>query len=264
MINVAARAGVNLIRTGPRGGPPVVLLHSGGLDLTYWEHQIGALRDDRDVIAFDLPGHGATPGVAGDWTEEAATDVVLGVLRGLGRPVHLVGLSLGGMLAQTAAVAAPESVSSLTLIDTAAQFSEAGRASMRARAAVARSEGMPGVLDGLLEHWFTAETRRRRPDLVDRAVKTLLADDPLVHAAMWEMIAGFDRAADLPSITCPALVVVGEHDSSSPLAAARQLRDGIPGARLRVVPSAAHLSPLEKPAVVHGHLTGFLATLADA
>ncbi|OLR92795.1 hypothetical protein BJP25_19390 [Actinokineospora bangkokensis] len=255
---------MNTIRTGPRGGTPVVLVHSAGLDLTYWDHQVAALGQDHDVVAFDLPGHGATPADPGDWAGDAVARVVLDVLRGLGGPVHLVGLSLGGMLAQLVAVAAPELVASLTLLDTAARFSDAGRAAMRARAATARAEGMPAVLDGLLGHWFTADTRRRRPDLVDRAVKTLLTSDPLVHAAVWDMIAGFDRASDLPAITCPTLVVVGEHDSSSPLSAARELRDGIPGAQLRVVPGAAHLSPLEKPAVVHAHLAAFLASAAVA
>ena len=50
---------VNLVRTGPRGRAPVVLVHPVGLDLTYWGAQIEALREDHDVVAFDLPGHGA-------------------------------------------------------------------------------------------------------------------------------------------------------------------------------------------------------------
>ncbi|HEY0816345.1 MAG TPA: alpha/beta hydrolase, partial [Pseudonocardia sp.] len=107
---------------------------------------------------------------------------------------------------------------------------------------------------------MTAGTRSRRPELVDRVGKTLLGDDPLVHAAMWEMIAEFELVAALPRILCPTLVLVGEFDCSSPVAAARQLRDGIPDARLRVTPDAAHMSPLEKPDVVNAHLVDFLAS----
>ncbi len=251
---------VNLIRTGPRGGTPVVLLHPAGLELSYWDRQIAALRDDHDVVAFDLPGHGRTPGTPADWTLDNTTAFVQDVLAGLDTgSVHVVGLSLGGILAQTVAVAEPARVASLTLIDTAAEFADAGRAAMRARAETARAGGMAAVLESLLGHWFTAETRAARPDLIDRATKTLLGDDPLVHAAMWEMIAGFDHTDRLPRIDCPTLVVVGEFDSSSPLSAARQLRDGIPGARLRVVPNTAHMSPLEKPDVINHHLTTFLA-----
>jgi 3-oxoadipate enol-lactonase len=251
---------VNLVRTGPRGGTPVVLLHPAGLELSYWDRQIAALCEDHDIVAFDLPGHGRTPGTPAQWTLAKTTTFVQDVLDGLGLgSVHLVGLSLGGMLAQTVAVAAPDRVASLTLIDTAAEFADTGRVVMRARAETARTGGMAAVLESLLEHWFTTETRVARPDLVDRATKTLLADDPLVHAAMWEMIAGFDNTDRLPRINCPTLVVVGEFDSSSPVSAARQLRDGIPGARLRVVPNTAHLSPLEKPDVINRHLAAFLA-----
>ncbi|WP_168169506.1 alpha/beta fold hydrolase [Pseudonocardia sp. HH130629-09] len=254
---------VNLVRTGPRGGTPVVLLHSAGLDLTYWDRQIAALALDRDVVAVDLPGHGRTTGDPGDWQLDRAVGFVRRVLASLEADrVHLVGLSLGGMLAQTTAVADPGITASLTLIDTAASFSDAGRVAMRARAAQARTEGMVAVLEGLFGHWFTADTRARRPDLVERATRTLLAQDPQVHAAMWEMIAGFELAADLPRIGCRTMVVVGEHDSSSPVSAARQLRDTIPDARLRVVPAAAHLAPLEKPATVTRHLVGFLDQVA--
>ncbi|MBN9756712.1 alpha/beta fold hydrolase [Pseudonocardia sp. Ae707_Ps2] len=254
---------VNLVRTGPRGGTPLVLLHSAGLDLTYWDRQIAALAPDRDVVAVDLPGHGRTTGGPGDWQLDRAVGFVRRVLASLEADrVHLVGLSLGGMLAQATAVADPGITASLTLIDTAASFSDAGRAAMRARAAQARTEGMAAVLEGLFGHWFTADTRARRPDLVERATRTLLAQDPQVHAAMWEMIAGFELAADLPRIGCPTMVVVGEHDSSSPVSVARQLRDTIPDARLRVVPAAAHLAPLEKPDTVTRHLVGFLDQVA--
>ena len=52
---------INVVRTGPRGGTPLVLLHAAGLDLTYRDHQIGALSADHDVVALDLPGHGRSP-----------------------------------------------------------------------------------------------------------------------------------------------------------------------------------------------------------
>jgi len=64
---------MNVARTGPRGGTPVVLIHAAGLDLTYWDVEIAALSVDRDVIAFDLPRHGRSPGTAetGVWTVSA-------------------------------------------------------------------------------------------------------------------------------------------------------------------------------------------------
>lgn len=251
---------LNFVRTGPRGGVPVVLLHPVGLDLTYWGPQIAALGEDYDVVACDLPGHGASAGNATDWTLSRATRIVDAFVRTLDAPtVHLVGLSVGGMLAQSLTLSEPGLVRSLTLIDTAASFSDEGRSGMRARAKAARENGMPAVLPSTIERWFTPGTILRRPDLIDRVSKTLLADDPLVHSAMWTMISELNLVTELPRIQCPTLVLVGEHDPSSPISAARELRDTITGARLQIIPNAAHLSPLEKPEMVNAYLADFLS-----
>jgi len=250
---------VNLVRTGPRGRTPIVLVHSVGLDLTYWGAQIDALCNDHDVVAFDLPGHGSSPGQLADWTLDQAAEVLARVVRSTGGGgAHLVGLSVGGMISQALALAQPVLVRSLTLIDTAAAFADEGRAGMRARAKMAREGGMQAVLPSTLQRWFTPGTVARRPDLIDRVTKTLLADDPLIHAAMWDMISAFDLVAQLHRVSCPTLILVGEHDPSSPPAAARVLEENIAGARMHVIPDASHMAPLEKPDVINGYLRNFL------
>lgn len=250
----------NVVRTGPRTGTPVFLLHSAGLELSYWDAQIEALGEEHDVIAVDLPGHGRTPGGPEDWTLDRLTGFAADALEAVGVDrAHVVGLSVGGILAQSLALSRPALVRSLVLVDTAATFTAAGRRAMRDRAATARRGGMAAVVAGLVDHWFTPETARRRPDLVDRATKTLLGDDPQVHAAVWEMIAEVELAGELPRIDRPTLVVVGELDSTSPVSSAQLLRDAIPDSRLRIVPRAAHLSPLEHPDTVTGYLREFLA-----
>ncbi len=250
---------INQIRTGPRGGAPVVLVHPVGLDLSYWDRQIEALCDEHDVVAFDLPGHGSSPGSPADWTLDQAAEVLAQVVRGTGSDsAHLVGLSVGGMISQALALAQPDLVRSMTLIDTAAAFSEEGRAGMRARAGMARSGGMAAVVLSTLQRWFTPETVVRRPDLIDRVTKTLLADDPLVHAAMWDMISALDLVSQLHRISCPTLILVGEHDPSSPPAAARVLQENITGSEMHVIPGASHMAPLETPGMINGLLQAFL------
>ena len=251
---------VNTIRCGPRGATPVVLVHPVGLDLSYWDRQIAALCASHDVVALDLPGHGRSPGTPADWTLDKAAATLAGVVRATGaQQAHVVGLSVGGMIAQALALAEPALVRSLALIDTAASFPDAGRATMRARAEAARSGGMPAVLRSTLERWFTPATMAGRPDIIDRVTKTLLRDDPLIYAAMWDMISELDLMAELHRISCPTLILVGEHDPSSPPAAAQQLRDGIAGAAMHIVAHASHMAPLEKPEVVNEHLLSFLS-----
>jgi len=253
---------MNVVRTGPRGGIPVVLIHAAGLDLTYWDVQIAGLSGDHDVVAFDLPGHGRSPGTAEDWSIDRIGTIAGRISASIGvERVHLVGISLGGMLAQACVLAQPSQIASLTLIDTAARFSDIARAGMHARGATVRAEGMAAVIEPMIAPWFTSETVAARPDLLDRIRKTLLADDPELHGAMWDFIADFEALDALAGIACPTLVIVGDRDETTPVATAATLRDAIPGADLRVIANTARLSTLERPGIVNGHILSFLSTV---
>lgn len=253
---------VNWVATGPGNAPIVLLIHPVGYDLTYWDQQIDALCDSYHVIAFDLPGHGRSAGAPQDCTFDgivAAIVRLLGVAGGW--PVHVVGISVGGMIAQTLALTHPALVRSLTLIGTACSFSEAVRSGMRARASSVRAHGMAAVLASSLERWFTPATIARRPDLIERVTRTILADDAAIHAAMWEMIAGFDVEERLVEIDCPTLVLVGDLDPSTPPAAAALLAERIRDARMIVLPKTSHIATLESPAAVNAEMLAFLSAV---
>jgi len=240
----------------------VVLIHAAGLDLTYWDVQIAALSVDHDVVAFDLPGHGRSAGTAEDWSMDRIGTIAGRISTSIGvERVHLVGISLGGMVAQACALAQPSRVASMTLIDTAATFPDGARTGMRTRAATVRAEGMAAAIEPMIAPWFTAETVAARPELLDRIRKTLLADDPTLQGAMWDLIAEFEALEALASVACPTLVIVGDRDEVTPVAAAVTLRDAVPEADLRVVANAAHLATLERPEIVNGQVLSFLATI---
>lgn len=255
---------LNSIRTGPRGKTPVVLVHPVGLDLTYWASQIDALCDRYDVVAFDLPGQGRSPGTSSDWSIPQTVAFLRQVVESTGSSTaHIVGLSVGGIIAQAFAVAEPESVQSLVLISTAPTFSEQGREAIRKRAANVRKGGMEAVLQECLDRWFTRSTVERRPDLIDRIVKTLLADDPEVHGAIWDMIASFEIVADLHRIAAPTLILSGELDLSSPPSSAKLMHQQIPASQLHLISEFSHMLPLEAPYVVNDHLLRFLASVPE-
>ena len=251
---------VNWVRTGPENTSTVVLIHPVGFDLTYWDRQIEALQPDYSVVAFDLPGHGRSSGEPQDWSFEYAARTVAGLIETVGAgPVHLAGISFGGMIAQATVLARPDLIRSLTLIGTASAFPDPVRAAMRSRAEAVRTGGMAAVLQSSLERWFTPETTRRRPDLIDRVTKTVLSDDPAIHAAIWDIIADFNVSERLGEIRCPTLVLVGELDPSTPPSSASALVEGIPNSRMVVLPNTSHIVMLEAPEAVNAEIKRFLS-----
>ncbi len=262
MPKVRLRSGmdVNLVRTGPRGHSPVILMHAIGLDLTWWELQFSRFGAEFDVVAFDMPGHGSSdappPQITFDFMAEILADVISHLEAGA---VHLVGLSVGGMIALTFALSRPGLVRSLSLIGTLHGFPDASRTLLRERAAFASEQGMARLVGPTLERWFPPAFRARRPDVLDRATKCLLRQRPETHAAMWEMVASLDLAARLPELSCPTLVVVGTNDGNAPVAAVRDMAGMISNAQVEEIAGAGHFAPVEKPEAFNEVLAGFLA-----
>lgn len=249
----------NAVRTGPAGAAPVVLIHAIGLDLSYWGAQIEALRDEFDVLAYDLRGHGSSDAPPEGYALSSLASDLASVVESMGAgSAHLVGLSVGGMIAQTLALARPDLVRSLSLIDTAATLSDQARSAIRQRAALTRQGGMEAILRPTLERWFTPAFVQRRPDVLDRVSKTLLSNNGQIHALMWDAISTLEVAPRLAEVTCPTLVIVGDSDPTTPVAAAATIARMIGGARLVVLDAISHMAPLEAPAQVNTELLSFL------
>lgn len=223
-----------------------------------WEPQAAGLARDRRVVRWELPGHGGaapeTPadGVSVAWLGEGV--LALADALGLERFAY-AGISLGGAVGTWLAVHHPERLDSLALLCTSAHFGPPE--GWHERAALVRAEGTGAVADSAAGRWFT-------PDFaVDEAARALVADtraaDPAAYARLCEALAAFDLRAELSRVTVPTLVVAGREDPATPVAHARELADGIPGAGLTEVPGAAHLANVERPGHVLAALRGHLA-----
>ena len=163
--------------------------------------------------------------------------MLAGVIRHLDAgAAHVVGVSVGGMIAQALALLQPELVRSLVLVHTLCTFPDAVRGALRERARVAREDGMSAIAPMSLARWFTPAFRTARPNLMDRATKSMLAQDGAFHGAMWDMIAGLDLQARLRAVACPTLVVTGARE--------RPRADG----RRHPRRDAARAEPFETPA----------------
>ncbi|WP_166173081.1 alpha/beta fold hydrolase [Rubrobacter tropicus] len=227
-------------------GETVLLLHPVGLDLTWCGPLAERLRPHFRVLRVDLRGHGGSPVPPGPWRiEDLAADVhaLLGATR-LG-PAHVVGLLLGGMVAQVLAIDHPDDVRSLVLSGTACTFAPSVREALAARGAAAEDCGMQAVVRPTLERWFTPGFLGS--ELVERCRQRLLSDNVAGWAATWRAISVFDALPRLREISVPSLVAAGSVDTSTPPEVARTIAEAIPGATLHTMPGAPHMAPFERP-----------------
>lgn len=232
---------------GAPGLPPLILGPSLGTSLAVWDPQVPALARGHRVIRWDLPGHGGSPAalLPEDGTVEDLARSVLALADALGADrFAYAGVSLGGAVGTWLAIHHPERVAALAIVCSSADFGDPE--GWRERAALVRAKGTGPVADTAATRWFTPEFAG------DPAVGALLDDlraaDPEAYATLCDALAAYDVRADLPRITAPTLVVAGRGDPATPVADARVLADGIPGASLTEVAHAAHLAGVERPA----------------
>lgn len=226
-------------------GPDLVLLHPVGLDRTFWGPLASA--PAHRVVSVDLRGHGASPRAErGTTLDDFADDVHAAIGRHCRGPATVLGLSFGGMLAQMVALRHPADVAALVLCGCTGGFAQEIRPVLRERGLAAERDGMASVVDATIERWFTPAFRA--DPAVDRVRERLRTDDVAAWSAAWHAIATFDAYPRHGEIRVPTLVVAGESDAATPLAAATRLAQSIAGARLHVLPGAPHMMQIERRA----------------
>lgn len=247
-------------------GLPVLLLHGLGDTHDLWRHQIPALASQYRVVTMDLRGHGRSDlgGTPFDLVTMAG-DVrrTIGTLQ-LGEPVVVVGLSMGGGVAQALAIRNPRLVRALVLVSTSSEFPDTTRQRFLSRAALAEREGMAAVVDATVSRWFTRSFAERHPDEVERTRRSVLAIDPAAFAAASRANADRNLTAALRSIKCPVLFVGGATDPADPARALTIYRRELPDLQWEIIPDTAHLVPIEAPDTFTAILLRFLRDVEQA
>ncbi|WP_062012974.1 3-oxoadipate enol-lactonase [Aureimonas sp. AU4] len=235
-------------------GPRVAFLNSLGTDLRIWDQLTERLSDRFECLLADMRGHGLSDAPAGPYAIAGLADDTLGLLGHLGwERVHLVGLSVGGLVAQEIAARAPACVETLALLDTAVRIGTA--TSWNERIAAVEAGGMTAIADGVIARWFGADYRSGEPEAV-AGWRNMLARTPSAgYAATCAAIRDADLTERLALIRAPTLAIVGGEDQSTPPELVRATATRIASARLEILPGVGHLPPVERP----GETAGLLA-----
>jgi 3-oxoadipate enol-lactonase len=241
-----------------KAGPaPVVFVHGLGGDHGMWMFQVPEFSARFPTLALDLRGHGQSSKPDTECTmADLALDVVR-VLRGLGvERAHVVGLSLGGMVAQQLALDYPTSVASLVLADTVCGTPPEFREAMRAALQFIEDSSMAEVAQARITNAFSdAVDPVMRGYLIDRVAR----NDKPAYVRSARAAFGFSACDRLSEIHAPTLVVVGDADRVTPPPLSEDLAARIRGARLARIPNAGHISNMEQPAAFNRVVLEFLS-----
>jgi 3-oxoadipate enol-lactonase len=245
-------------------GPWVVLSHALACHFRMWDDQVAVLRDRFRVLRFDTRGHGSSSVPPAPYRFDQLVQDLVGLFDTLGvEQAHLVGISLGGMVAQEFALEYPRRLASLVLCDTTSKYPDGTDRIWRDRIAAVQAEGLTPQVEATLERWFTPRFRAARPDVMAR-IGAMIRNTPAEgYIGCGAAVPTIDTTARLGAIACPTLVMVGEHDAGTPLAMAETIQRGIPGAALEVIASASHLCNVEQPEGFNGVLLDFLSRVTS-
>lgn len=248
---------------GPESAPVLIFNHSLATSRAMWRSQVAAFAPAYRVVTFDMRGHGESAAPNFPYTLDMLADDVVGVLDCLGveRPAVFVGISIGGMIGQSLGLRHPKRFRALVLANTVSRMAPEGRAAWDQRIDAIKRDGVEGQVQPTLERWLSAEFRARDPETTRWVADMIRGTPPAGMIGCGHAIKMLDYTDQLGRIALPTLVIAGEKDPGSPVAAAQAIHERIKGSRLEVIPDCLHQTPIEAPARFNRILGDFLAGL---
>jgi pimeloyl-ACP methyl ester carboxylesterase len=245
------------------GGEPVLLIMGLGSNAYGWHRTIPWLSERYETIAFDNRGTGRSDVPDGPYAIAQLAADAAAVLDATGHAsAHVVGASLGGMIAQRLALQSPHRLRSLVLVCTTPGSHNAARASDAVMTGLVQGGEDPATVYRR-NAWFLygEETRTRYPERIeeDLAHRAKIPTQPNGYLGQLQAAMHHDTWDELPSIAVPTLVVHGDADLLVPTENGRLLAARIPGAELVLVPGAGHMLQADAGDTVREAVLGFLA-----
>ena len=249
---------INYRFDGPGGGPAVMLSNSLASDLTMWDKQVPALVEaGYRVLRYDSRGHGHSAVPEGPYSIEMLTADAVGLMDTLDlEKVHFCGLSKGGMIGQMLGSKYGDRLISLVLCSTTAYM--APKEIWDERIETVQESGMAVVVDATIERWFTKAGQTHLASWVEKVRRVILNTPVEGFCACCAAIRDMDQRETLRTVLTRSLVMVGEHDSATPVSAAEHIHQGITSSALTIISDAAHFVHMEQSSVFNHALVEFI------
>lgn len=235
--------------------PVLLLSNSIGTDLHMWDATVPRLAEHFHVLRYDARGHGASDAPSGAYSLDRLGRDVVEMLDALGIPrVHMLGLSLGGIVAQWLAIHVPERIDRLVLSNTAAHIGPTQYFD-HAIATLQQAPDMKETTETFLRNWFPARMLEANDRAIEPFRRTLLATPREGIIGGWAAVRDADLRRTITLIRHPTLVIAGRHDTVTSARHSEEIAATIPGAQLHML-DTVHLANVEQP-------DAFLAAVLD-
>lgn len=243
---------------GSGKGPVVMLSNALASDLTMWVFQVLPLVEaGYGVLRYDSRGHGQSGAPEGLYSIDMLTADAVGLMDALGlEKVHFCGLSMGGMVGQMLGSQYGDRLLSLALCSTAAYM--APREMWNERIETVRKAGMAVVVDATIDRWFTKTSQTRLASTVEEVRRVILNTSAQGFCACCAAIRDMDQSETINAVSTRTLVIVGEHDSGTPVSAAEYIHQKITSSALKIISDAAHFVHMEQSNIFNQALLEFI------
>lgn len=255
-----ATRGISLDYEVTGKGPWLVLSHSLTTDRSMWDAQMPTLEKYFRVLRYDMRGHGHSAAPAAPYAFADLVADVLGLMDAVGAAkAHFAGVSIGGMIGQHLALAAPARVDRLILANTTSRIPPEGVALWEERIAAVAAQGVAPLVASTLQRWFTEPYRKANPVMMARVGTLIAATSTNGYIGCGRAIQTLNFTERLSAIAAPTLVISGVEDPGTPPAAGEAIAKAIPGAQFIAIARASHMACIEQADTFTGLMTGFLA-----
>jgi len=242
---------------GAADRPVLLLVNSIATDLHMWDDNMPEFTQHFRVLRYDLRGHGRSDVSLGAYSLDRLGRDVLELLDALDiGQAHVLGLSLGGWVAQWLAIHAPERVLHLVLANTAAHLGPA-RMHEEAIAQVLKAPDLADTAETFMRNWFPANWVDEARPVVERFRCGVERTPAAGLAGARAAVRDADLRRTIALITAPTLVIAGRDDTVTTLVHGQAIASTVPGARLCVLPTV-HLSNIEQPQAFASTVIEFL------
>lgn len=247
---------------GAENAPVLTLAHAQGFTLESWSAQIAHFSDRYRVLAPDLRGHGSTAMAGKPYRIDDLALDILTLLDTLGiERTHYVGASLGGMAGFALAQDHGERLHSVTFVTTQGILPQASIDGQHAATAVMRKEGAEARADAVLERYLRKGYRETNPESYAELRRQFTTNPVEGYAEAGDAIFAMNFDPRIGEIDLPTMVIAGSDDIATTPERMTLYRDGIPGAKMSVIPNAGHMPYAEEPVAFNKILGAFLDSL---